>query len=277
MSVDDKMFEDKETISDKLLLIVSILAGLLVGVVITGLCVEYKLYVYGVNINIFIAPVVAGFVETFVSNKLRNKSSGAISAIILFFITNGIGWLFPTAPLSVNIFTVGGFLMMLQAAFPLMINYLLIGIFFLTTYIFGLFGSVLGNVFDKKEEHISVGDIEPFESLGVTIFNTIPDVPIREYHGLVFSEDVIDFDEKKFQERLQYIGSSIENKSLLKSQDYAIARQYIIHNLEKEALKLNANAIIELQFEYTNYNQQIPPDVVIAAYGTAVTIDEKYL
>lgn len=272
------MFENKNQLRDKLLLVLSVAIGLVVGMVITSLCIEYKLYVFGVNINIFIAPMVAGFVETFVSNKLRNKSSGAISAIILFFITNGIGWLFPKTPLSFNIFTVGGFILMLQAAFPLMVNYLIIGVFFMITYLFGLAGSFIELKFNKKEDsHVHVGDIEPQEDLGVKVFNSKPAVPIKEYHGMVFSEDVIDFDEKEFQERLEYVGSTIENKSMLKSQDYATAREYVLYDMEKEALKLGANAIIELQFEYTNYNQQIPPDVIIAAYGTAVTIDDKYL
>ena len=272
------MFENNNSLEDKLLLIVSVLSGLVVGLLIMVFCAHHNLRVFGVNIDIFIAPVVAGFVETYVSNFTRNKSSGAISSIILFFLTNGIGWLFPAEPLTFNIFTVGGFILMLQAAFPLMINYLLIGVFFLVTYMFGLLGSSVGNIFNKNEVSPTlVSDIKDVEKLGVKIFNTKPDFPIMEYHGLVFAEDVIDFDEKNHAERLKYMGSNIQNKSLLKQQDYALAREYIMHNLEKEAIKLNANAIIELQFEYTNYNQQIPPDVIIAAYGTAVTIDEKYL
>ncbi len=167
---------------------------------------------------------------------------------------------------------------MLQAAFPLMINYLIIGIFFLFTYIFGIMGGLLGSKINKNEATpTQFTQMDDIESLGIKIFNSEPDVPIKKYHGLVFSEDVVDFDEKKYSERLKYFGSSIENKSMLKSNEYSLARKYILNNLEKEALKLNANAIIELQFEYTNYNQQIPPDVIIAAYGTAVTIDEKYL
>lgn len=272
------MFENKKLIRDRFLLVISILAGLWVGLLITVFCVHYKLRIYGVNIDIFISPIVAGFVETFVSKYTRNKSSGAISAIILFFVTNGIGWLFPSQPLTFNIFTVGGFLLMLQAAFPLIINYLIIGIYFLVTYLFGLVGVFFGSKFNKKHySAILVTDIENNDEFKVKIFNSKPHFPIKEYHGLVFSEDVIDFDEKNHIERLKYMGATIENKSLLKQHDYTIARRYILHNLEKEALKLNANAIVELQFEYTNYNQQIPPDVVIAAYGTAVTIDEKFL
>ena len=272
------MFENKKLIKDRFFLILSIFTGLLVGLLVTAICALCRLRIFGVNLDIFIAPVVAGFVETFVSNYTRNKSSGAISAIILFIFTNGIGWLFPSQPLTFNIFTVGGFLLMLQAAFPLIINYLIIGIFFLITYLFGLVGGVIGSRFYKNDHSpMLVTDIGEINEFKVKFFNSKPNFPIKEYHGLVFAEDVIDFKEKNHAERLKYIGSTIENKSLLKQQDYSLARKYIVHNLEKEALKLNANAIVELQFEYTNYNQQIPPDVVIAAYGTAVTIEEKYL
>lgn len=272
------MYGQKLFSKDKLLLISSILLGLLVGIIITIFCVYYKLTIYGVNIDIFIAPVIAGFVETFVSNNTRHKSSGAISSIILFFVTNGIGWLFPSQPLKFNIFTVGGFILMLQAAFPLMMNYLIIAILFLLTYAMGLVGSFIGIKLHKYDNSpLTVSDIENTEKLGVYLFNSKPNIPIKKYHGLIFAEDVVEFEEKHRKDKIKYIGSNLENRNLLKHQDYTIARKYILHNLEKEALKINANAIIDMEFEYTNYNQQFPPDVVIAVYGTAVTIDEQYL
>lgn len=244
--------------------------------IITALCIYYKLVIYGVNIDVFIAPVIAGFVETFVSMYLRKKSSGAVSAIILFFVTNGIGWLFPTQPLTFNIFTVGGFLLMLQAAFPLLINYLLILLFLLFTYILGLIGSFLGSRFNRNAP-LTIDDIDDVARLTIHVYNSKPDFPIKQYHGLVCAEDVIEFSEKNRKDRIKYIGSTSENKTMIKLKDYSNSRKYILHLLEEEALKLNANAIINVEFEYTNYNQQMPPDIVIAAYGTAVTIDDKYL
>ncbi|WP_363315934.1 heavy metal-binding domain-containing protein [uncultured Methanosphaera sp.] len=47
--------------------------------------------------------------------------------------------------------------------------------------------------------------------------------------------------------------------------------------MTKKAQKNNANAIIDIEIEYTNYNTRIPPDMLISAYGTAVIIDDKYL
>ncbi|WP_323737313.1 heavy metal-binding domain-containing protein [Methanosphaera sp. ISO3-F5] len=272
------MFEHKIFTYDNLLLGLSIFSGLLVGSIITGICIYYHLVIFGVNIDVFIAPVVAGFVETFVSMYLRKKSSGAISAIILFFLTNGIGWLFPSQPLTFNIFTVGGFLLMLQAAFPLLINYLIIGIFLAFTYLLGLGGSFIGSKFkNQNDSQLTFSDIEDTAQLKLPILNSKPNVPIAKYHGLICVEDVIEFEEKNRKEQIKYIGSNVENKNILKLNDYAMSRKYILHLLEEQALKLNANAIIEVEFEYTNYNQQIPPDIIIAAYGTAVTIDEQYL
>lgn len=272
------MSRNKIFTKDDLLLLLSILTGLLVGVIITILCLYYKLFVFGVNIDIFIAPIIAGFVETFVSIYLRKKSSGAISAIILFFVTNGIGWIFPSKPLSFNIFTVGGFFLMLQAAFPLLINYLLIGFFLLFSYIMGLFGSFISSQFNRQDKiPVTFTDVENVDKFIIPIFSSKPEIPILEYKGLVIAEDVIEFEEKDRKDRIQYMGSTSENKNLIKLVDYSNSRKYILQSLEENAIKLNANAIIDLEFEYTNYNQQIPPDVVIAAYGTAVVIDEKYL
>lgn len=270
--------EKEKLTTDYFWLAISIISGLFVGMLITLFCIRHHLRIFGVGIDIFIAPVVAGFVETLVSNFTRKKSSGAISAIILFFVTNGIGWLFPSQPLSFNIFTVGGFILMLQAAFPLIMNYILISIFLLFTYILGWGGSIIESFIHKTDKTpVTVSEIDDTYKTRIHIFNSKPDIPIKEYHGLVFAEDVIEFEDKGHRDIIQYMGSTQENKILLKYNDYAVARKYILHNLEEEALKINANSIIDVQFEYTNYNQQIPPDVVIAAYGMAVTFEEKYL
>ena len=139
-------------------------------------------------------------------------------------------------------------------------------------------GSIIESFIHKTDKTpVTVSEIDDTYKTRIHIFNSKPDIPIKEYHGLVFAEDVIEFEDKGHRDIIQYMGSTQENKNLLKYNDYAVARKYILHNLEEEALKINANSIIDVQFEYTNYNQQIPPDVVIAAYGMAVTFEEKYL
>lgn len=72
-----------------------------------------------------------------------------ISAIILFVVTNIMGWIFPAQPIVWNILTVGGLLMMLQAAFPLAINYMIFAILLLNIYIYGLIGEYFASLVQK--------------------------------------------------------------------------------------------------------------------------------
>ncbi|WP_455645390.1 heavy metal-binding domain-containing protein [Methanosphaera sp.] len=256
----------------------AIAIGTLVGLVIIAICIHLNLTILGINIHIFIAPVIAGFVETFISRKLTNKSSGAISAIILFIITNFLGWFFPTNPITWNIFTLGGLLLMLQAAIPLTINYILIAVLLGITYIFGIIGGYIAVLLNKNntETPLSIGDINNTKSPDILVLNNPPEIPIIEYHDLVYAEQVIRFDNKP-SELVKYASTNLNEKRKLQHQDYIKAKNYIINEIKKEALSINANAIIDIEIEYTNYNQQFPPDMLIAAYGTAVTIDEKYL
>ena len=264
---------------DYLVMAICIFFGFIVGFVVMVGCYVYDLYILGVNISIFVAPMIAGFVETFISKQVTGRSSGAFSAIALFFLTNVYGWVFPSTPLKFNIFTVGGFFLMLQAAFPLVINYLLIGIYLSFVYALGLIGAKVGSLIHRRNIKVlkNMDDIKDVSDLGVVIFNNAPDFPIKKYHGLIFSEEVVEFNEKNSVEKIRYMSSKFEEKTVLKHRDYERTKKYAIHNLQKKAIKCNANAIIDVEFEYTNYNQHMPPDILIAVYGTAVSIDEKYL
>ena len=102
-------------------------------------------------------------------------------------------------------------------------------------------------------------------------------IKVKGYLRNITDNEIFEFEEKTHNERLEYLGSNLSKKKSIQHRDYLIARDYILLILEKEAVKLNANAIIDIEIEYTNYNQQLPPDMLMAAYGTAVTIDEKYL
>ncbi|WP_069592759.1 heavy metal-binding domain-containing protein [Methanosphaera sp. WGK6] len=256
----------------------AITTGTLVGLITIVICIHLNLTIIGINIHIFIAPIIAGFIETFISRKLTNKSSGAISAIILFIITNFIGWFFPAQPITWNIFTLGGLLFMLQAAIPLTINYILIAILLGITYLFGIIGGYIAVLLNKNNapQLLCISEIDSVNSSDILVLNNSPEIPIKEYHNLVYAEQVIRFDNKP-SELVKYAGSKLNEKRRLQHNDYIKAKNYIINEIKKEALSINANAIIDIEIEYTNFNQQLPPDMLIAAYGTAVTIDKKYL
>ncbi|MBE6493860.1 MAG: YbjQ family protein [Methanosphaera stadtmanae] len=257
--------------------IFSIIMGIIVGLISAFICVYFNLAIFGINICIFISPLISGFVEIFFSKRLTNSTTGAISAIILFVITNIIGWLFPTNPIQFNIFTFGGLLVMLQAAFPLTVNYVLIGLFFLIVYVFGFIGGTIASWFTNDNIALTTTEIQEIATEeNVLILTNQPDLPIKEYHGLIFVENIIEFDQKPKKEIIKYMGSTLEQKELLKQQDYIIAQNYILNSLKMKAKEINANAVIDIEIDYTNYNLHIPPDVLITVYGTAVTLDDNY-
>lgn len=257
--------------------LISIITGTFVGLVSVMICTRYNLAIYGFNIYIIISPIIAGFVETYVSKNFTGETSGAISSIILFIITNVMGWVFPANPITWNIFTVGGFVLMLQAAFPLTINYILLALLFIFIYGLGRVGSVIETLFVKRKKAIPVNQMQDFESSDVLVLTNEPEISIKKYHGLIFSEKVIEFEDKKPGEVIDFMGSDVSKRNMLRQNDYTIAKEYILNDLKKNAEEIGANAIIDIEIEYTNYNQQFPPDVLVAIYGTAVTLDDKYL
>lgn len=256
---------------------IAIVLGTFVGLISMELCIYFNLAIFGFNVYLIISPMIAGFVETYISKKLTRQTSGAISAIILFLVTNALGWIFPATPIKWNIFTLGGLALMFQAAFPLTINYILIGLGFLFVFIFGKLGAIFETILVKHEKTVPVSEL-PAKRLGdLLVLTNAPDIPILKYHGLVFAENVIEFEQKNTSERVEYLGSHLDKKHMLKHQDYVMAKKFILNQLELNAKQLGANAIIDIEIEYTNYNQQLPPDMLIAAYGTAVTIDNIYI
>ena len=85
--------------------IFSIIMGIIVGLLVVYICIIFNLAIWGFNIYLIFAPLIAGFVETYLSQKLTNTTSGAISSIVLFIVTNLIGWLFPAQAITWNVFT----------------------------------------------------------------------------------------------------------------------------------------------------------------------------
>lgn len=261
--------------------ILAITVGTLVGLLSVAVCVYFNLAIFGFNICIIISPVIAGFVETKLAQHYIQHSSGAISAIILFIVTNILGWLIlPTTPLTLNIFTIGGFLLMLQAAFPLTINCILIGILLMISTNFGRILHYITTKlpFKKKKSNIiALECIEIEQSYNILIINESLPIPIKKYFDMIIVEKIIKFKDKTSQETIEYMGSSLKDKKQIRYHDYLKSKEYIINELKYEAHKKGANAIVNLKIEYTDYNQQLPPDMLIIAYGTAVLVDDKYL
>ncbi len=156
MSVYDKIN------NKKLSFLIAIILGTIAGLISVQICIKLNLAIFGFNIYIIISPIIAGFVETFVSKNFTGETSGAISAIILFIITNALGWVFTSNAITWNLFTIAGFILMLQAAFPLTINYMVLALLLLFIYLMGRVGSSLETIFVKRSKITPIADVQEY-------------------------------------------------------------------------------------------------------------------
>ncbi len=122
--------------------ILAVLAGLAAGLASAAVSVKLELIIFGFNIMYIVSPLLAGFMESYVAGRKYGASTGALSAILVFFAVNIYGWLFPAEPIQWNVFTVGGLLLAFQAAFPTTVNFILAAAI---TYALGLLGKGLGD------------------------------------------------------------------------------------------------------------------------------------
>ncbi len=99
--------------------------GTAVGLVVYGIFLFFKIAIFGWNLGLIFAPLSAGYVETVISRRILGKSSGAISAFILFIYTTFYSFILKNPTLGINLITAGSILVILQSAFPTLVNYLI--------------------------------------------------------------------------------------------------------------------------------------------------------
>lgn len=85
----------KNNLVEKRWAIIAVLIGTGVGFLSAVICVKWHLVIFGFNILFIVSPLIAGFVETFIARRMYGKSTGAISALLIFIIINAYAWLFP--------------------------------------------------------------------------------------------------------------------------------------------------------------------------------------
>jgi len=272
----------KNNIIDKHWAIAAVLIGTTVGFISAVICVYGHLVVFGFNIAFIVSPLIAGFVETFVARRKYGRSTGAISALLIFILINLVAWVFPKNPISLNIFTLGGLALMVQAAFPILVNYLLFVVFIgLLSYSIGILGSFINRLIDKvwrkptiEAEELRKEIYESDESLGFKklelLFSTTPDIEgkkITGYLGLLSGEALISTKNSKE-------GSSGLKKIAGRKIDYITelenARNMALKRLEEKAKELGASAILEVHINYTNIGGIKGNTILVTAIGNAV-------
>lgn len=139
MEVNNKDLTKRE----KRLAVLCISIGTGAGLIIYGLFLYFHIDIFGWNLGLIFAPLGAGYVETVVANKLIGEDIGAISAFILFIDTVIYSFILKNPTLGWNLITAGSIIVILQAAFPTLINYILLVVL----------GGVLSNFIKKIKDY----------------------------------------------------------------------------------------------------------------------------
>lgn len=106
--------------------LLSIGLGTGVGLIVYAFFLYFNIAIIGWNLGLIFAPLAAGYVETVVANRILGRNLGAISAFILFIDTTFYSFILKNPTLGMNLITAGSIIVILQAAFPTLINYILL-------------------------------------------------------------------------------------------------------------------------------------------------------
>ncbi len=261
----------KSSIIDKQWGIAAVIIGTSLGFVSAVICVYANLVIFGFNIMFIISPLIAGFSEAYIARKKYGRSTGAISALLIFIIINIYGWFFPKNPITLNLFTLGGIALTIQAAVPILVNYLLFVVFLGTiTYVIGLLGNLISRLLGKeieKPEEIPNADLPQLDLLFATTTELGGKNIVKEF-GLITGEAILKEEKKDnnsshFKKITSKNGSNIEYK-------LGQVRNEALQNLESEAKKLGANAILGVNIDYKSIGGIKGSTVIVTVAGSAV-------
>lgn len=200
----------KEKLKGTLIVSFCISMGTLFGILSLFIFYYYNVAILGYNLGLLLSPLVAGYIEIYLARRIHGKTTGAVSAFILFVITVIYGFILVNNGLGLNLVTIGSVFVILQATFPILSEYLIILIIFgLITYLIWIFKNILSNVknrffklinyipndlgheknmkYDPNIEHIDIND------LGILFLSTThtENNKIREYKGIFESKIII--------------------------------------------------------------------------------------
>lgn len=161
----------------------SIAIGTAAGLATYAFFLYFHIDIFGWNLGLLFAPLAAGYVETYVANKILGEDIGAISAFILFIVTVAYGFIINNPTLGYNIITIGSIVIIIQAAIPTFINYF--GIVVLVGTI-----SYLTGFFKKITDNIRY-TLMPSKKIDEEIIDTVPLFSETESNKLINSQDFI--------------------------------------------------------------------------------------
>jgi uncharacterized protein YbjQ (UPF0145 family) len=257
----------------------AIIIGFLVGFFSAYLCIIWHLVIFGFNIMYIISPLLAGLVETIIARRKYGKSTGAISALLTFIIINFYGWFLPGSlidptkePATLSLITLIAIGLTIQAAFPILVNYILfvviMGIF---VRLISLPSRIAGRAKKKEDRELVRADEIVFEGLSEPLVST-PDLEgenISDYVGLVTGEAVAE--EKESQGVLNKILKMVQplelgDLNLIDARELAVAR--MLENAES----LGATTVVEILIDYVSVGGLQGSATIVTSTGTAVIL-----
>lgn len=260
--------------------LVAIGLGFLVGFVSAFLCVALHLVIFGFNIMYIVSPLLAGFVETFIARKKYGRSTGAISALLTFLLINIYGWFlpgwyYPKEPVTLSFITLIAIILTIQAAFPILVNYILFVVVMDTFRRVVELPSRLGRKpQDVEGEKIGVPSAD--ETFLDELDNPLLSVPdlegrkINRYVSLVGGEAVA---QEKESEKLISKISSIVEPVQLEGMELGEAKKLAISRMLDEARSIGANTVTDVLIDYVSMGGLQGSALIVTATGTAVVCE----
>ena len=273
-----------KTLKEKRWAIIAIVLGILVGFISAFLCIILHLVIFGFNIMYIISPLMAGVVETVIARRKYGKSTGAISALITFLLINIYGWFLPGSfvdptkePASLSFITIIAIILTLQAAFPILMNYILFVMSLsIIRRIIGAMVFLPSRIRGKPPESLVKEEIsepsadELFLDELVIPLVSVPNVgtgKIKKNIGLVTGEAIAE--EKETLGLVNKLNNILE-PTVLEDVNLGEARKEAMSRMLKNAKLMGANTVIEVIIGYVSMGGLLGGVLLVTATGTAV-------
>lgn len=274
----------KKYLIEKRWALVAIVLGVLLGFISAFICVVWNLVIFGFNIMYIVSPLLAGFVETVIARQKYGKSTGAISALLTFLLINGYGWfVYPRLseqPVTLSFITLIAIALMIQAAFPILVNYILFVVVMDTlTRIIGFLVYLPSKIQGKtpetegREGITGLSAEETFlDELTIPLVS-VPNVgrgKLKKYVGLVTGEAVAE--EKESKGMLSKLSKLIQ-PTQLDDMNLGDARKVALSRMLEYAKSMGANTVIEVLINYVSVGGLSGSATIVTATGTAVVYE----
>ena len=239
--------------------------GTAIGLAVYGFFLYFHIAIFGWNLGLIFAPLAAGYSETILANKIIGENIGAISAFILFIHTTFYSFILKNPTLGVNVITIGAIAVILQAAFPTLVNYIfLVVILGITSYLLGIFKRITRPIYYKLEyiyykhiikkpqkiiiETVSYFNEEDSNKLINSLnfyFITSTDITERKYRiiGQFHTTTIIEKDKRLIHTEPKKVEVRVMN-SLKEGKDESLIK------LSKKIKDAGGNGVVNLKIDY---------------------------